>query len=178
MVWIVGTRMIHQGKDGLSQGDTNGLATSGVYLSSILPLHLSEAERAPKLLELIKDWVALPELHILSLEGWFTDAHTHGAFSWFPAAAADDTAIDQFCEALHKRPYGFHVFAIPLLMTNRWQKQLLNVTDANLVVKPCTEIWGASQHEPFDVFISLPICRQTLASQGNPAGSEPGERHV
>jgi hypothetical protein len=30
IVWIAGTRMIHQGTDGLSRGETNDLATSGV----------------------------------------------------------------------------------------------------------------------------------------------------
>jgi hypothetical protein len=41
-----------------------------------------------------------------------------------PAAA--DVAIDKFCEAMHTRLYCFHVFAIPLLITNLWRKQLLN----------------------------------------------------
>jgi hypothetical protein len=41
VVWIVGTRMIHQGMDGLSWGDTNGLATNGMSLSSMVLLHLS-----------------------------------------------------------------------------------------------------------------------------------------
>jgi hypothetical protein len=68
-------------------------------------------------------------------------------------------AIDQFCEALYKRPCCFHVFAIPLLMTNRWRKQLSKATDVNFVVKPCTDIWGASQYEPLGVFISLPLYR-------------------
>jgi hypothetical protein len=68
--------MIHHGTDGLSRGDTNDIATSGVYLSSMVPLHLSSMERSPKLLEWIKYWVELPDLHILSSEGWFTDAHS------------------------------------------------------------------------------------------------------
>jgi hypothetical protein len=44
-------------------------------------------------------------------------------------------------------------------MTNRWLKQLLKATDINFVVKPCTESWGASQHEPLGVFIYLSLCR-------------------
>jgi hypothetical protein len=50
MVWITDTCMIHQGADGLSRGDTNGLATSGVFLSSMTPFHLSAMERASKFL--------------------------------------------------------------------------------------------------------------------------------
>jgi hypothetical protein len=56
-------------------------------------------------------------------------------------------------------PYCFHVFDIPLLMTNRWSKQLLKATDVNFVVKACNEIWGASQHEILGVVISLHLCR-------------------
>jgi hypothetical protein len=44
-------------------------------------------------------------------------------------------------------------------MNNRWRKQLLKGTDINFVVKPCTDIWGASQHKLLGVFISLPLCR-------------------
>jgi hypothetical protein len=73
-----------------------------------------------------------------------------------PAAA--DASIDQFCEALHELPYCFHVFAITLFVTNRWRKQLLKGTDINFVVKPWTEIWGASQYEHLGVFNSLPLC--------------------
>jgi hypothetical protein len=133
MVWIAGTRMI-----------TNGLATIGVSWSSMVSFHLSATERAPQLLEWIKGWLELPDLQILNPEGWFTEAHSPGDVGWFPTPAAADAAIGQFCEALHKRPYYFHVFAIPLIMTNLWHKQLLKETDINFVVKPCTEIWGAS----------------------------------
>jgi hypothetical protein len=62
MAWITGARMIHQGTDGLSRGDTNGLATSGVSLSIPVLLHLSATKRAPKLLEWIKDWEELSYL--------------------------------------------------------------------------------------------------------------------
>jgi hypothetical protein len=79
----------------------------------------------------------------------------HGCtFSWrLWIVSSFLSAIDHFCEALHMLPYYFHIFAIPLLMTNCWRKQLLKVMDFNFVVKPCTEIWGASQHEPLGVFI-------------------------
>jgi hypothetical protein len=59
-------------------GGTNGLASSGVSLSSMLPLRLSATDQDPKLLEWIKDWVELPNLQIISPEGWFTKAHSPG----------------------------------------------------------------------------------------------------
>jgi hypothetical protein len=67
---------------------------------------------------------------------WFTTAHTPGDFGWFPEPAAADAAIDQFCEALQKRPHCSHVFAVPLLMTNRWKKTLLKAVDVYFVLKP------------------------------------------
>jgi hypothetical protein len=105
--------MIHQGRDELSRGDTNGLVTSGVSLSSMVQLHLSATERAPYLFELIQDWVAIPDLHIIIPEGWFTYDHFPGAFPWFPVLVAVDASIDQFCEALHKRGgYGRKVLVL------------------------------------------------------------------
>jgi hypothetical protein len=90
---------------------------------------------------------------------WFTTAHTPGYFGWFPAPAAADASIDQFCEALHKRPHCYHVFAIPLLMTNRWRKTLLKKVDAYFVLKPVCAIWDHSQHDPLGIFISVPLSR-------------------
>jgi hypothetical protein len=90
---------------------------------------------------------------------WFTTAHTPGDFGWFPAPAAEDAAIDQFCEALHKRPHCSHVFAVPLLMTNRWRKTLLKAVDVYFVLKPGCAVWDHSQHEPLGIFVSLPLSR-------------------
>jgi hypothetical protein len=49
VIWIAGTRMIQQGTDGLSRGEENGLATGGLSLGGMVPLHLSATERSPKL---------------------------------------------------------------------------------------------------------------------------------
>jgi hypothetical protein len=67
--------------------------------------------------------------------------------------------MDQFCDDLHKRPSCFHVFAIPLLMTKRWRKQLLKATDVYVVLKADSMIWNNSQHDPLDIFIYLPLSR-------------------
>jgi hypothetical protein len=48
-IWIIGTRMIQQGTDSLSQGEENGLATGGLSSGGMVPLHLSSMERSPKL---------------------------------------------------------------------------------------------------------------------------------
>jgi hypothetical protein len=44
VVWIAGMMMIQQGTDGVSRGDENGPATSGVTLSVMVTLHLQACE--------------------------------------------------------------------------------------------------------------------------------------
>jgi hypothetical protein len=55
---------------------------------------------------------------------WFTTAHNPGDLGWFLALVAADAAIDQFFEALYKRPHCSHVFAVFLLMKNMLRKTL------------------------------------------------------
>jgi hypothetical protein len=160
VVWIAGTRMIQQGTDGLSRGEENGLATCGFYLGGRVPLHLIARERIPSLEEWILGWWNTGRnMEVLEPRDWFTTAHSPGDFGWLPASAAADAAIDQFCEALHKRPHCYHAFAIPFLMMNRWRKTLLKAVDVYFVLKPVCEIWDNSQHEPLGIFISLPLSR-------------------
>jgi hypothetical protein len=160
VVWIAGTRMIQQGTDGLSRGDEKGPATSGVALSGMVLLHLGACERIPLLLNWLEDWCDLgKDFKVLEPEGWFTQAHKLGYFGWFPMPATDNATIDQLCEAVYKRPFCFHVFAVLLLMTNRWRKQLLKATDMIFFLKPGSKIWFFSQHEPLGIFISLPLGR-------------------
>jgi hypothetical protein len=90
---------------------------------------------------------------------WFTTAHTPGDFGWFPVPSAADVAIDQFGEALHKRPHCSHVFVVPLCVTNRCRKRLLQAADVYFVLKPVCVIWDHSQHDPLGIFISLPLIR-------------------
>jgi hypothetical protein len=160
VILIAVTRMIQQGTDGLSRGGENGLATCGLSLGGMVSLHLSARERSPGLEECILGWWNTGRnLEVLKPREWFTTAHSPGYFGWFPAPAAADAAIDQFCEALHKRPHCYHVFAIPFLITKRWRKTLLKAVDVYFVLKPVCEIWDKSQHEPLGIFISLPLSR-------------------
>jgi hypothetical protein len=82
---------------------------------------------------------------VLEPRGWFTSAHQLGSFGWFPALAAVDAYIDQCCDDPHKRPNCFHLFVIPLLMMNRWRKELLKVKDVYFVLKAESMIWNNSQ---------------------------------
>jgi hypothetical protein len=91
--------------------------------------------------------------------GWFTLVHQLEYFGGFPAPAEADVTIDQFCDALHKCPSCFYVFAIALLMTNRWKKQLLKATEVYFVLMAESMICNNSQHEPLGIFISFLLSR-------------------
>jgi hypothetical protein len=133
---------------------------SGVALSGMVSLHLGSCGRSHLLLDWLEDWCDLGnDVEVLEPEVWFTKAHTPGCVGWFPAQVTADTSIDQLCEAVHKRPVCFHVFSIPLLMTNRWRKQLPKATGVNFVLKPGSEIWPLPQHDQLGIFISLPVSR-------------------
>jgi hypothetical protein len=123
-------------------------------------LHLSVRDRSPGLEEWILGWWNTGiNLEVLEPRDWCTTARNPGDFGWFPAPAAADAAIDQFCEALHKRPHCHHVLAILFLMTNIWRKTLLKAVDVSFVLKPVCEIWDSSQHDPLGIFIFLPLSR-------------------
>jgi hypothetical protein len=152
--------MIQQGTDGLSRGEENGLATGGLSLGGMVPLHLDATERSPNLGEWIQGWwESGRKLWITEPRDWFNTAHTPGYFGWFPAPDAADAAIDQFCEALHNRPHCFHGLSVPLLMTNIWRNNLLKAVYVYFVLKTVRAIWDHSQHEPLGIFISLPLSR-------------------
>jgi hypothetical protein len=51
----------------------------------------------------------------------------------------------------------FPFFIFLLLTKKRWQKQLLKARGVNFVLKPGSEIWPFSQHEPLGTFIYLPL---------------------
>jgi hypothetical protein len=49
VIWIAGTRMIQQVTDGLLRGEENGLATVGLSLVGMVPIHISAKESSPTL---------------------------------------------------------------------------------------------------------------------------------
>jgi hypothetical protein len=73
VVWIAGKRMIQQVTAGLSRGEENGPATSGVALSVMVPLCLGAYECTPLLLNWLEDWCDLGNsFTVLELDIWFT----------------------------------------------------------------------------------------------------------
>jgi hypothetical protein len=76
-----------------------------------------------------------------------------------PPLAALDAAVEQLCEAVHKRPQCTHLFMTPFLMTDRWRKQMLKATDLKLCLKAECQVRDSSNREPPGFFIYLPLCR-------------------
>jgi hypothetical protein len=79
-------------------------------------------------------WAGVLKSEVISPEGWYNDGHKQGNFICPPPAAAD-AAVEQLCEAVHKRPQCTHYFMTPFLMTNKWRKQILKATDLKLFLK-------------------------------------------
>jgi hypothetical protein len=158
LVWISGTRMIQQGTDGLSGGEKNILATCGMSLGGMVHLHLSATAQSAMLEDWIRGWADTGrQLEVLELGVVHLGSPT--GILWMVSGAGRSGCGHHFCDALHKRPSCFHVFSTPLLMTNRWSKQLLKATDVYFYLKAENMIWNNSQHEPHGIFISLPLSR-------------------
>jgi hypothetical protein len=154
LIWIAGTRMIHQGTDGLSPGEEMGPANQGLSLVGVVPLHLGVLEQSPQVLEWIHSWTGVLQREVLSPEGWYTDGHKQVNFLWAPPPAAADAAVEQLCKAVHKRLQCTHLF-----MMNWWRKKMLKATDLKFFLKAECQVWDSSIHEPLGFFIYLPLCR-------------------
>jgi hypothetical protein len=86
VIWISGTQMIQQDMDGLSRGEENRLATCGLPLGGMVPLHLSAHERSPGLEEWIRGWWNTGrKLEVSEPRDWFATAHNPG-FRVVPSA--------------------------------------------------------------------------------------------
>jgi hypothetical protein len=96
-------------------------------------------------------------------------SQSRGGVGWSPAPAAADAAIGQFCEALHKRPHCYHVFAIPFLMTNRWSKTLLKAVDVYFVLKLCVRFGITHRMNHLASLFICPSADMNLGVSGTPS---------
>jgi hypothetical protein len=159
VILIAGTRMIQQGTDYLSRGGGADLATQGLTMRGEVPLSQGALERNVLLEPWIRSWVGEEGLVTLTPEGWFSDAHSRGSFLWAPPPSAAAAAVDQFYDAVHKRPCCSHVFVCPLIMTYLWRKQFLKACAFRFTMKSVCDIWPYTEHEPLGFFIFLPLSR-------------------
>jgi hypothetical protein len=213
VVHVAGKRMLAQGTDGLSRGS---LFEGGLHqgdLLSFVPLHLSALDRSSGILSWLRAWIPSNlTLKTLTPFEWYFTGHgvVNGSgnsdgvwlpgtlprsqttvFIWAPAPAAADAAIEQLAYSRHKRPWLWHVFLCPRLMTNLWRKRLLKIADVtfSLPVGVREKVWSANMFEPLTVGLLFPflphppwLCRYTptfLELEGqlravwqNPQGAE------
>jgi hypothetical protein len=161
LVWIAGTRMIEQGTDGLSRGDSSSGVMAGEHFLKFVPLNKTAFQGQP----LLQEWIsgALPgeNWQMLTTEEWFITALTDGRFIWTLAPGISDVAVERLCEARHIRPWYSHVFICPTLMTAYWRKQLGKVADAMFTIPVGCSIWTKAMHEPVVVAQICPLlpCR-------------------
>jgi hypothetical protein len=174
VIHVSGTRMIHQGTDGLSRG----LLTDGVFamdpMKLHLPLHLSAPARHPALVPWVQSWCPDPSIQPLQPEEWFTSGHGIGGFQpgpagtdfpiphpsvwflWTPPPAAARAALEELAISRHKRPYLNHIFMVPRLFTAQWRRLLHKTADVVFElptgVRP---VWPHAMHEPLVVALTL-----------------------
>ncbi len=162
-VHIAGTRMIEQGTDGLSRGNTTEGVMQGQNFLSFVPLNLNVLERQDQPL---KGWVeswfgSFEPCKWLSPEDWYHEGHFANRCVWTPAPAAGEAALEQLAKVVHKRPQHAHVVIIPRLMTALWRRTLSKICDLIFTVPIGSDLWAFSQHEPLIVGVCLPLSRHS-----------------
>jgi hypothetical protein len=174
VIHVAGTRMIHQGTDGLSRG----LLTDGVFASDPMrlhvPLHLAAHDRCSALLPWIQAWCPLPSIQPLTPEAWFHEGHGLSGFVpgpagtcfptlhqdewflWCPPPAAARAALEELAISHHKRPFLNHIFIVPRLFTSMWRRLLYKTADVVFELPAGSRpAWPMSMHEPL-------VCGLTL----------------
>ena len=63
--------------------------------------------------------------------------------------------VDQLCRNFHLHSTNLHVVILPRLMTSRWRKQLLKVTDLFVEIPFNDEVWPCLNFEPLILAIVL-----------------------
>ena len=126
LIHISGKRMIASGIDGLSRGVCNEGVMRGVPMLKFLPLHLSVDERSLEVIPWIR---SLWNRDHHCENDWYGKVLSKGNFVWTPPSAARDAALEQLCRNVHLHNQNFHFIRMMRLMTSRWRKQLLKVSD-------------------------------------------------
>ena len=177
-VHVSGTRMIQQGTDGLSRGDTEEGVMKGADMLSFIPLHKSCLDRSTKLESWLRGFITpskgQADIEFLTPEDWFERGHdicggalnddgiwipsfSSGTFIWTPPPAAGQVAVEQLRRARLKREESTHVVVIPRLMAPEWQRQLYKVSDLYIEL-PFGEHWEKKeQHEPLILAFVFPF---------------------
>ena len=178
LIHVSGSRMISQGTDGLSRGDTGEGIMGGKPMLSFVPLHLSAVERSPPLKEWLLDTFgmeSIPSWKLLKEGDWFDVAHDivggcrnqdgiwiphtkAGSYIWAPPPAGGQVAVEQLRRARLKSQSSYHIFVIPRLYTSIWRRQLRKAADLVIELPFLPNIWSKDeQHEPLTLAFLFPF---------------------
>lgn len=165
VVHVAGTRMKMVGIDGLLCGDLLEGMMSGENLLTFVPLNKNANEGSNGLVvQRINSWWTDNNgeawlgglLRLLSPGDWFLlHKIEEDPRLWVPPPSAMETVVEMFNEDRMMHPHVPHVFAVPLLMTHLWQKQLGKDADAMFTVKAGAGFWPCPMHEPLIILIVL-----------------------
>jgi len=150
--------MIEQGTDGLSRGDIVSGVMSGETFLSFTPISKTAFERSHKL----RAWLqaALPKGWTwLEAKDWYElkNFEPGGRYVWNPAPCAGEIATEKLCEISHMYSDTSHIFICPMLMTNKWRKQMTKAADVSFHIPVGCKLWEDSCHEPLQVMLTCPI---------------------
>jgi hypothetical protein len=179
VIHVAGKRMIAQGTDGLSRGNTLEGVLRGAPMLSFVPLHLDALDRSPAVYTWLQQWCPTLHLHLLSPFEWFSTGHgVRGAshncdgvwipsaitsnnivLVWSPAPTAADVALEQLSLSRHKRPHLAHIVICPRLFTHAWRKKLYKLADFTFYLYPGRreDVWPLTAYEPLMVGVLLPF---------------------
>jgi len=171
---VAGTRMVHQGTDGLSRGDMTEGVMNGRSMLSFVPLDQGALERRPEIVDWIRNSIDSPSINTLTPSSWFTEGHglCGGNRSigglwvpvesddewlvWSPPPAIADIAIEEIAISRHKRPHLNHLFIAPRLHTQTWRKRLHKLSDVVFEIPTGRRsFWPHQEHEPLVVGLIL-----------------------
>lgn len=169
---VSGQRMILQGTDGYSRGETNLGIGMEKSMTHFCPWHKFPSEFSPELLPWVKSWLP-SDAEVLKPKDWFKRAHDHfggyrdqngfyqlklkkGIYVWDLPPGATNVAIEQLRIARLKRRDSFHILLIPKLCTTQWLKQLYKEADLIVNVPPIHSFWNKSCCENLTIAFCFP----------------------
>ena len=77
-----------------------------------------------------------------------------------------DAALEQLCRNFHLHDGNCHIVCLPRLMTSRWRKKLLKVSDLFVTVPIDANVWSESNFEPLILAIVYLSLVATLGNLG------------
>ena len=173
VVHISGKRMIHQGTDGASRGETQYPKVLVQPLRLSAPIHLSAFDRSPTLKDWIISWTGNKSL-FLTPSQWFFEAHdlrtdssnsvgysysSPTTYIWSPPPCIANVALEQLRYARLKRQDSLHIFVIPKLFVTLWRRQLFKAMDFFVTLPPSLPVWPELMFEPLILGFCFPFIR-------------------